>query len=86
MNHLLIAERVKAEEEVKRQKHLNSLMKNKMRNEKESIYDIVGEQKAILNPEVIGDSTYTYDKLKSKIIYNKGGDKYLTRGKNLIVR
>lgn len=86
MNHLLIAERVKAEEEIKRQKHLNSLMKNKMRNEKESIYDIVGEQKAILNPEVIGDSTYTYDKLKSKIIYNKGGDKYLTRGKNLIVR
>ena len=86
MNHLLIAERVKAEEEVKRQKHLNSLMKNKMRNEKESIYDIVGEQRAILNPEVIGDSAYTYDKLKSKIIYNKGGDKYLTRGKNLIVR
>ena len=86
MNHLLIAERVNAEEEIKRQKQLNSLMKNKMRNEKESIYDIVGEQKAILNPEVIGDSTYTYDKLKSKIIYNKGGDKYLTRGKNLIVR
>ncbi|AIY85253.1 hypothetical protein U729_3274 (plasmid) [Clostridium baratii str. Sullivan] len=86
MNHLLIAERVKAEEEIKKQKHLNSLMKNKIKSEKESIYDIVGEQRAILNPEVIGDSTYTYDKLKSKIIYNKGGDKYLTRGKNLIVR
>lgn len=86
VNHLLLAEKVKAEEEFKKQKYIAEKITKEMERAKIPISKTIGEVSLDGTPEVVGDMAHTYDKLKSKIVYKTGGDKYLTRGKDLITR
>lgn len=86
IDHLLLAEKVKAEEELKSQRYQNEKLRKEMEKAKVSSLKTFGDIRLEGTPNVVGDSEYTYQKLKNKIIYKTGGDKYLTRGKDLITR
>lgn len=85
MNYQALIERVNAEEELKKRKYFESKMLNQKEKAKESIFDIYGHTRINGNPEVIGSNDYTYQKLKSKIIYSNAEDSYLRSGKELIL-